>query len=181
MSYLPAAVTLVGVLGVLNLAVTLGLARRVRQQSELVAMSIEGVTNPKPIMLTAGRSVGEFDATTVDGEPVRSADLRGPTLVGFVSPGCPACAESLPAFVARAGTIPGGRRQVLAVVVGAPGTTGELRDRLAPVARVVAEPAGGPVAVAFGVDGFPAFALLSDDTVVGSHFALDRIPEAAAT
>lgn len=169
-----------GTLGLVNLVVTLGLARRMRAQVDLLRMSIEGVSNPRPIMLEAGNRVGGFAAATTAGDPVGHADLRGPTLVGFLSASCPACAESLPSFVARARLVPGGRAGVLAVLVGGEDATGELRERLAPVARVVVEHPSGPVATAFGVDGFPAFALLDDDRVVASHFALDRVPEAVA-
>jgi peroxiredoxin len=177
-SELAVVLVVLGVLGLVNLVLTLGLVRRVHAQSALLRMSIEGIENPRPIMLEAGAHVGPFAAATTGGDPVEHADLRGPTLVGFLSASCPACAESLPSFVARARAVPGGRERVLAVVVGDDEATGELRERLAPVARVVVEHTAGPVARAFGVDGFPAFALLADDRVVASHFALDRVPEA---
>lgn len=179
MSELAVVLVGLGVLGLANLVLTLGLVRRVHAQSALLRMSIEGVENPRPIMLEAGEHVRPFAAATTGGDPVEHADLRGPTLVGFLSASCPACAESLPSFVARARLTPGGRERVLAVVVGEEGATAELRAALDPVARVVAEHASGPVAQAFGVDGFPAFAMLDDDRVVASHFALDRVPEAA--
>lgn len=168
-----------GAIGLANLVLTLGVVRRMRAQNELMRMSIEGVANPAPIMLEAGAQVGSFRAATTAGDAVGSNDLRGQTLVGFLSSSCPACAESLPSFLDRARLTPGGRDRVLAVVVGAEDTTAELRERLAPVARVVVEHREGPVSSAFGVSGFPAFALVADDRVVASHFALDRVPEAA--
>lgn len=180
MSELGVVLIVLGALGLANLVLTLGLVRRVRAQNELMRMSIEGIANPKPIMRVAGERVGDFVAATTTGDRVSAADLRGHTLVGFLSHTCPACAESLPSFVARARLTPGGRDRVLAVVVGAGDATGELRARLTPVARVVVESTAGPVARAFGVDGFPAFALLDGDRVVASHFALDGIPDAAA-
>lgn len=179
MSELAVVLVGLGVLGLANLVLTLGLVRRVHAQSALLRMSIEGVENPRPIMLEAGEHVRPFAAATTAGDAVAHADLSGPTLVGFLSASCPACAESLPSFVARARLTPGGRERVLAVVVGGEDATAELRAALAPVARVVTEHASGPVARAFGVDGFPAFALLDGDRVVASHFALDRVPEAA--
>lgn len=178
MSDLTVVVLVLGTLGLANLVVTVRLSQRVRAQQRLMRMSIEGVANPNPIMLTAGSRVGSFTATTVSGDVVGTDALRGQTLIGFLSQSCPACAESLPAFLDRARLSPGGRDDVLAVVVGDESTVDELRDRLAPVARVVVEHQSGPVARAFGVDGFPAFALLDDDRVVASHFALDRIPDA---
>ncbi|MGC5033160.1 TlpA family protein disulfide reductase [Micromonospora sp. DT229] len=166
----------VTVLCLVNTTVLLVVLAQLRRQSTLLKVSIEGVENPEPIMLTAGATVGDFTATTVDGTSVSRAGLRGETLVGFLSPSCPACAESLPGFVARAEAIPGGREQTLAVVLGTGEAATQLCERLAPVAQVINEPERGPVARAFGVDGYPAFGLLSGDTVVASHFVLDRVP-----
>ncbi|MBL6277301.1 redoxin domain-containing protein [Micromonospora fiedleri] len=170
----------VTVLCLVNTTVLLVVLAQLRRQSTLLKVSIEGVENPEPIMLTAGATIGDFTATTVDGTPVSRAGLRGETLVAFLSPSCPACAESLPGFVARAEAIPGGRAQALAVVLGAGEAATQLCERLTPVARVVNEPERGPVARAFGVDGYPAFGLLSDDTVIASHFVLDRVPATSA-
>lgn len=178
MSELVVVVIVLGAIGLANLVLTLGMVRRMREQIALMKLSIEGVVNPKPIMLEAGSRVGDFQATTVTGDGVGSADLRGATLVGFLSQSCPACAESLPSFLARAQLAPEGPGQVLAVIVGDDDGS-DLQRRLAAVARVVVEPPAGPVATAFGVDGFPAFALLADDKVVASHFALDRVPDVA--
>ncbi|MEU6024939.1 MauE/DoxX family redox-associated membrane protein [Micromonospora sp. NPDC047134] len=169
----------VTVLCLVNTTVLLVVLAQLRRQSTLLKVSIEGVENPEPIMLTAGATVGDFTATTVDGTPVSRAGLRGETLVGFLSPSCPACAESLPGFVARAEAIP--REQTLAVVLGTGEAATQLCERLAPVAQVINEPERGPVARAFGVDGYPAFGLLSGDTVVASHFVLDRVPVTSAS
>jgi hypothetical protein len=165
-------------LGVFNAAVVVVVLRRFSEQSERLRVSIEGVTNPEPIMMTADQRVGRFEAVTADSVTLTAEDLRGNTLVAFLSPTCPACAESLPGFVLRA--MESGREQTIAVLVGDTESTGALHDRLAGVARVVVEPLNGPLARAFKVDGFPAFALLSDDVVVASHFALERLPQAAA-
>jgi thiol-disulfide isomerase/thioredoxin len=155
-----------GPLGLANLVLTVGLLRRLRRQNALMQMSIDGVANPEPIMLVAGEEVRPFAATTVAGARVGTADLHGRTLVAFLSPTCPSCIESLPLFTAKAQLVPGGAEQVLAVVVGHDHDTAELRERLEPVA--------------FGVVGFPAFAVLDEHTVAASHFALERLPETAA-
>jgi hypothetical protein len=175
MSDLPGSIALLYVIGLANLALSTAVLLKFRQQSEWLRQNIEGVTNPEPIMLTAGAD--EFVATTTDDTVLARADLRGQTLVAFLSPTCPFCAESLPAFVVRAESMPGGRDRVLAVVAGSDTSAAPMRDRLAPVARVVVEPDQGPVARAFGVTGMPAFALLSGTTVVGSHFVLAKVPE----
>jgi hypothetical protein len=169
-----------GPLGLANLVLVVGLLRRLRRHDALMQTMIDGVANPEPIMLTAGEEIRDFNSTTAAGKPVGSADLHGRTLVAFLSPTCPACIDSLPLFTARAQLTPGGPEQVLAVVVGHEEETTELRERLEPVARVVVEPPSGPVAAAFGVLGFPAFAVLDDHTVAASDFALERLPDTAA-
>lgn len=175
MPYLPVVLALLGAVCVLNTVLIVLVLRLLRQQSALVRASIEGVANPEPIMTAGGGRVGAFSAVTVDGEPLSADLLDGDTLVGFLSPSCPACAESLPGFLARAEEL-GGRERVLAVVLGQGGAADTLCERITPVARVVNEPERGPVSRAFGVDGYPAFALLSGNTVVASHFVLDKVP-----
>jgi hypothetical protein len=179
MPHLPAILALLAAACVLNTVLVVLVLRQLRQQSALLRVSIEGVANPEPIMKVAGGRVDAFTAVTVDGEPVSADQLDGDTLVGFLSPGCPACAESLPGFLARAEEI-GGRERTLAVVLGLGSAADTLCERIAPVARVVNEPERGPVSRAFGVDGFPAFALLSGHTVVASHFVLDKVPQSSA-
>jgi hypothetical protein len=119
--------------------------------------------------------VGRFEAETLDGERISQDSLQGITLVGFFSPTCPACAEAVPGFVLRARER--GRDHALAVLVGDPQETWELREKLQDCARIVTEPAMGAVARAFKLDGFPGFAVLDGVTVLGSSFLLNRLPE----
>ncbi|GAA1631860.1 TlpA family protein disulfide reductase [Catellatospora bangladeshensis] len=179
MPHLPAILALLAAVCVLNTGLIVLVLRLLRQQTVLVRASIEGVANPEPIMTAGGGRVAAFTAVTVDGEPLSADQLDGDTLVGFLSPSCPACAESLPGFLARAEEL-GGRERVLAVVLGQGSAADALCERITPVARVVNEPERGPVSRAFGVDGYPAFALLSGHTVVASHFVLDKVPSSSA-
>ncbi|GIG91315.1 TlpA family protein disulfide reductase [Plantactinospora endophytica] len=177
MAYLATAVTFGCALGLVNLVIVLGVVRRLRELHELLAGGVPALPRFEPNMLAAGATVGDFSASTGDGAPVARADLTGSTLVGFLTLGCPACLESLPWFVARAEGTAGGRDGVLAVLAGVGAEHSEMYGRLAAVARVVVEPELGPVAKAFGLTSYPSFALLYDDTVVASDFALERIPE----
>lgn len=81
--------------------------------------------------------------------------LSGDTVVAFFSPSYQPCQAKLPAFVEYAPTVPGGRDQVLAVVVGDEAAAGAFVAELAPVARVVVEPPGGVLAGAFRAPAFP--------------------------
>lgn len=175
MSYATAAVTTIAVLCLVNIALTFGVIRRL---GELAAVGGGGCGDDgPPVTLQPGAAVGDFSATTVDGKPLSRADLRGATLVGFLAPGCPRCEDGLPAFIARAESVTGGRDHVLAVVLGDREAGRRVWDRLAPVARVVAEAEErGPLVRAFGVDSLPAFVLLSGATVVAGNAIPERLP-----
>jgi hypothetical protein len=175
--YLVAAVVLVGLLCLLDLLLTVGVIRRLRQHTELLNKLQAGPGGPMPdVMLPAGSAVGEFAATTTEGDPVSRELLAGRTLVGFFTPGCEPCKEKLPTFIEVAPGISGGPEQVLAVVVASAEEGAETAARLAEVARVVVEPYDGPVVKAFGASGFPAFGLLEGRQVVASGFELEALP-----
>ncbi|GAB2859802.1 hypothetical protein GCM10027176_72510 [Actinoallomurus bryophytorum] len=170
----------VGVLCLINIALMLGVIRRLNDHSRMLAEKAPGRAEPAPLGVPPGERVGDFTVTAVDGEPVSRADLNGSTLIGFLAPGCPSCEAGLPDFISRAEAAAGGRHQVLAIVLGSSPGAGELCDQLRPVARVLTETEeGGPLVTAFGVGALPAFALLSGDTMVASYATAERIPDTA--
>lgn len=162
MTYLEAIVLTVGLLCLLNLLLTFGVIRRLRQHTEHLNRLAPADSPPG---IGVGDAVGDFETTTTTGEPLSRAALTGQTLVGFFSPGCQPCATQLPHFIDRARELPGGRAQALAVVVA--GTEGgqDYVERLAPVARVVTEGVDGALQAAFQVTGFPMLYLVDDGTV----------------
>jgi peroxiredoxin len=181
MTYSAATVTVIAVLSLVNTALMLGVLRRLGEQRWSPSPTVGGCAEAPPMMVQPGNRVGDFTVTAVDGGTVSRADLAGPTLVAFLAPGCQACDHSVPAFLERAERAPGGREHVLAVVMGSPRYSDELRERLAPVARVLTEEQeGGPLIKAFGVLGVPAFGLLSDGRMIASHTVPDELPEVAA-
>src|SRR4029450_11391434 len=104
----------------------------------------------------------DYRTTTIDGEPVGSDQVDAPALVAFLSPSCEPCRAKLPSFLEDARQQAGGREAVLAVVVGeSDQEAAPLVADLSRVARVAREADGGPLQQAFGVRGFPAFAVLS--------------------
>ncbi|GAA0581574.1 TlpA family protein disulfide reductase [Actinomadura livida] len=152
----------------LDLVFTLGVIRRLRHHTELIS-TLSGAMPSG--MLAEGETAGPFEAVATTGEPVSRGRLSGRTLVGVFTPRCPACEEKLPAFVESAATFPGGRDQVIAVVVGeSEDDTAPYRERLEPVARVVTEPPmTGEISSALEVNGFPSFGVLDQSgTVVGT-------------
>lgn len=154
MPFVVAALVLLGLLCLVNLLLTVGILRRMRAQAATGSGSL--------FALRPGSDIGEFAATTTDGEPVTAATLNG--TVGFFSADCPACHDTLPDFLAHAREQ--GRDRVLAVVGGDDADTVRA---LAEVARVVpADLDGGPVAAAFRNTWTPALYVVADGRVVAT-------------
>ena len=158
-------------LTLLNLLLTLGVIRRLREMATRDAVM--------PGILGVGATPGEFTATDTEGRPLARTELTGTVLVGFFSTTCPACVEELPRFVARAGDVPGGRDHVLAVLQGDRPATDEMSRKLTGVGRVVVDEPDGEVAAAFQVAAFPAWCLLDNGTVQESGTGTSRISTAA--
>jgi thiol-disulfide isomerase/thioredoxin len=156
MPYLVAAVVAVGLLGLVNLMLLTAVLRRLRTQAS--------DHHPSPFeqpMARVGTRVDDFAVSTVDGTAWSRESLTGDTLVGFFSPGCPACEDLLPEFVAYAERFPGGADQVVAVVEALPEDAGRYVSRLSPVARVVTDPPSrAVVAPAFAVRAFPGVVMV---------------------
>jgi thiol-disulfide isomerase/thioredoxin len=167
MMLLSVAVGLVAALCLVDLVLTLGVVRRLREHGERLAqrgsvgaLSVRG----------AGEAVDDFHSTTTAGEPVSLRDLASPTLVGFFAPHCPACEEQLPRFLSYATEFAG---PVLAVVAG---DSAEYRAALAGAGGVVVEAERGPLQQAFGVDAYPSFLVVAGGVVVSSTHDAGGLP-----
>lgn len=173
--FLTAAVVLVGATCLLNLVLTLGLIRRMRQYGHL----LDGL-EPAEIgasTRSVGSAVAPFTATAVDGSVVGPGWFTEPTLVGFFSPGCPSCKNLLPGFLAAAAT-----RRALAVVEKGPEPGDEYVGPLAEVATVLDGDESRGAIVAFGVRGFPAVCQVDAQGVIsatGAHLVGSPAPVAA--
>ncbi|MEO3890712.1 thioredoxin domain-containing protein [Nonomuraea sp. B5E05] len=151
-----AAVVVLAVLCALNLALGLGIIRRLREHTERLNGLYEQAGGAPPPSLLPGETVAEFEAGHA---------LRGRTLVGFFSPSCSPCTELAPKFAELASTMP--REQVIAVIAGLRDETGPMRELLEPVAMVdTAGPDGGSMAKAFKVAAFPRVFLIDDSRTV---------------
>ena len=179
MAYLAAATVLVGLLAAVNLLLTVGVVRRLREHTaELADLRSQGSPGVGAgVAHPAGARVGDFTATSVDHRPVASDTLGDRPLVGFFSPNCGPCKERLPGFIAYASSRTGGPGAVLAVVAGTAEESEATVEQLRQVATVVVEPDQGPVQKAFGVVGFPAFVLVDDGWVAASDFDLSPLAE----
>ncbi|GAA3134810.1 TlpA family protein disulfide reductase [Streptomyces echinatus] len=178
MAALTAAVVLVGILCVLDLLLTIGVIKKLREYGPAGPATAPGggMTPLRP-----GEELPDFTAVAVDGALVGRSSLPDGALIAFLAPNCAPCRAKLPELVAYAAAEPGGRDRMLAVVVGAPEECERFVRELSPVARVVVEPRGGPVCAALRVDAFPATLRVSSDrdhTVVSGH-VVDLAREAA--
>jgi thiol-disulfide isomerase/thioredoxin len=177
MTLLSIAIALVGILCLIDLVLTLGVVRRLRDHSvRLSALSGPGFDTDN--LREPGTAVDPFTATDVNGVDWSLGDLAEPTLVGFFTPDCPACEEKLPSFLAYASAFPGGRDRVFAVVAGESGGV-KYRTALAEVAAVVVERERGPVQKAFGAKAFPTFLVVVDGVVTNSTHDMTDLPEHA--
>ncbi|GIJ28692.1 hypothetical protein Vqi01_38540 [Micromonospora qiuiae] len=177
MAYVVAAVVLIGCVSFLNLALTYGVIRRLRQHTDMLNVRpLTGSVGVSP--LSVGAVVDEFKASTVSGDSVTRDAFTGQTLLGFFSPDCPACTAEIGRFVEVARSK--GPDDVWAVVVGEPDRVISTVERLTPdVGTVICEGTKSEILAAFGVVGFPAFFLMGDGGVVRA-IAI-RTDEALAT
>ncbi|MDK0518195.1 hypothetical protein [Streptomyces sp. ML-6] len=160
MPVLAGLVVLVGLLCALDLVLTVGVIKRLREHSEQIARVGRGPASS----ITKGERVHPFRTVTTEGQQLDQEQLVDNTAVAFFTPDCKMCRETMPKFLEYARALPGGRRQALAVVVGEEDETAAYAAQLAPVAQVVVEERGGPMSLAFAVIGFPALLQVARDS-----------------
>jgi hypothetical protein len=177
MPILAAALAIVAALCLLDMLMTFGVIRRLREHTELISgMNVPGA----PVIgLAIGESPMAFSSGTIGGELVSgTAGLR---LVAFFSTGCSACPERVAPFAAYVAQNRLSKNSVLAVVVGNEDSPPPYLSQLTEVALVCADGLDGPVSRAFNVAGFPAFCLLdSDGSVLAAGFNPVDLPEPVA-
>ncbi|MCW6004250.1 redoxin domain-containing protein [Micromonospora sp. CPCC 205371] len=168
-----AAIVVLTALVLLNLLLTFGVIRRLREHSEQLAANAPTRTIP------VGATVPEFSATSERGVVVSTATLRGDgALVVFMAPDCAACTEQLPAVRERLATAVGGPAAVLVVFTRLRAATdpndksaAELAESLGvagSAALIVHEPLDGTLQTTFQVAAFPAFYLVDPDGKVAA-------------
>ncbi|MCX5554013.1 hypothetical protein [Streptomyces sp. NBC_00051] len=167
---------LVAVLCLLDLLLTVGVIKRLREHTEIIA----------PIRqqsgIRTGDEVGEFSVVSVDGEPLGRDFLADDSVVAFFAPDCQPCKAVLPDFIRLAETDGNCRDHRIAVVIGDTSASRELVEMLRPVAQVVVEEPLGTVSTAFRTSGTPTVlrvGISRGRTVVTSDRVL-AMPTAAA-
>jgi hypothetical protein len=159
---LTAAVCVLTVFVLINLVVTAGLVRRLREQ----ALSAPAYDAGGPAV---GAPAPAVTATTADGRDVEVAAAGRPTLVAFFATSCTACSREAPGFAARTAEFRAQGLTVVTVLERRPGDDdGPLAAALEAVEHLVREDMPGPVLSAFEVAATPAFFLLAADGTVQS-------------
>ncbi|WP_433442522.1 hypothetical protein [Nonomuraea sp. CA-141351] len=181
MPYLIAVVALVGALCLVDLVLTLGVVRRLREHTKLLDALYEAVDlMGGPLgggQLSPGDVAGDFEATTVDGTRLTRDLLPDGTVVAFLSPDCSGCHEKLPAFASWAAGQD--RSRVLAVVDNRSGDPAEMVTTLKPVAQVIVDSA---VSNAFGVQSFPTFLqVATGGKLLAAAPEISRLPAGSPT
>jgi hypothetical protein len=176
MVVLIAAVIVVGVLCLLDLLLTFGVIRRLREHSEMLARNQAGSVDV--IGLPPGQTPAPFTAIDSSGRAVRGPS--GLSVIAFFSTSCPICPKRAPVFVDYVRGHLVGRDEVLAVVVGDASQPPSYLADLAVVGRVCTESSDGPLERSFAVRGFPAFFVLDGaGTVVWSGYDPAALPAPA--
>jgi thiol-disulfide isomerase/thioredoxin len=171
MSYLVAAVAVVAAASAVNLLVTFAVLRRLRQHGATLAR------------LTALDDDASSTLQALVGRPVPDEAGAGPggqrpRLLGFFSPGCPACHEQAPSFARRARLEAGHGGGALAAVCGDADEAGELVAMLGEAAVVLTAPDSDRLAAAIGVSLFPTFLVAERGAVAAAALAVRELPEA---
>jgi hypothetical protein len=175
---LTAAVIIVGILCLLDMLLTFGVIRRLREHSDLLRTRQFGDEAPV-ISLSAGQVPAEFAVTADDGAAVTGP--AGLQLAGFFSASCSVCPERVAPFIEYVSANRINRGNVLVTMLTADGAAvPPYLSQLAEVALVTVQPAGNLIAKAFGVAGFPAFCLLdADGAVVATGYDPAALPAPA--
>ncbi|MGC4944374.1 TlpA family protein disulfide reductase [Kribbella sp. DT2] len=164
---------LVGLIGVLNLLLLLGVIRRLKEHDQALARIPYGGTPAADTMRAPGSEVGAFTATSTDDVALSKESLTAETLVAFFSASCAPCLEHAPKFAAHVAGLNG----VLAIVVAdGDDDPSQLVGILGDKTRVVVEGYEGPVATAFGVTAFPTYGVVADGTITATALEFDALP-----
>jgi hypothetical protein len=195
MTYLLTAVALLAVvLCLLDLVLTFGVIRRLREHAAALERLVAGPRPagvPVPALVRpvgdpvalggappVGRRIGDFTARTVDGEQFATDRLADGTVVVFVAADCASCRAQLPDLVRWAGGRD--RAHSLVVIDAQVADPADLVAALDPVAQVIVEPAGTAVTTAFGATAFPAYCVVDGGRVTASSLDLSELPVAVA-
>ncbi|MGK5557491.1 TlpA family protein disulfide reductase [Actinomadura kijaniata] len=157
---------LVGVVGVLNLAILLVLLRRWRELEAAGGLPAAGTGSNVRII----DRIPNFSARALDGTAVTERTLLGRrTLVGFFSLTCGACVAAVPVFAGHAERLRAAGGTSLAIVHGDGAADSELAAMLGDVMDIViAEDSRAELSQRYGAKHYPTYAWYDTNGMVTS-------------
>ena len=164
-----AVLVLLTLLVVLDLLLTYGVIRKLREHTERLDL----VSRPEPQM--TGLPTPAFSATTATGETVSARLFDGGGLAVFLAPDCPGCRSQLPDVRRKLAAAVAAAVPVLLVVTrlhperDLGEEAAEIDELLAELdgrVAVVREPLDGAVQAAFKVSSYPGFFRIGADGLI---------------
>lgn len=156
-----AAIGIIGIFCLLNLALTLGLVRQMRRYSDALEAGRAGASSLW--RFKAGTRAPDFTAVTTAGETRSLSTMAGQrALIAFFSVMCPPCRAQAPLLREYAQSSARDTSQVIAVICGQGAIASEFARELDGPMDVVLEPLRGPTVMAFAVSSFPAFYVIGE-------------------
>ncbi|MFF4263491.1 TlpA family protein disulfide reductase [Streptomyces virginiae] len=167
MIFVVAGMVLVGALGLLNLALSLAIVRRLRRQEE----QRRAVDPHAPSGPEVGTKLPMFSAPAIGGEVFASESLAGgAAALSFITTSCGACdefVEDMPEFAARTGL---DDSRIVVVIAGEQGKARQMADRLDGLATVVFEEAPGDISSLYSITATPTTVIAdADQYVTATH------------
>ncbi|GGY03493.1 TlpA family protein disulfide reductase [Streptomyces tanashiensis] len=163
MIFVVVGMVLVGALGLLNLALSLAIVRRLRRQEE----QRRTVDPNSPSGPEVGTDLPAFTTPTLDGEVFTSASLAGgPAALSFITTSCGACDQfvaDMPEFAAQIGL---DASRIVVVIAGEPVKARQMADQLDGLATVVYEEAPGDIASLYSITATPTTVITDADLKV---------------
>lgn len=178
------AVGVLAVVVLVNLLLTFGVIRRLREHGSTIADAGHGgnlrSSGPPP-----GSPLPAFEpATSVTGELISPDWMRAKTtIVAFNSEGCVACEQELPALRAHLMDVQSDDVQAV-VVLARLSSTGEEDPHVADLARsvgdlatIIHERLTGPIQSAFQITSYPSYFMVGPDgTIAAAERRVARLP-----
>jgi peroxiredoxin len=159
------ALIAIGVLCLVNLALTLYLLMAFWQQSRVAPGAQPD--GPRPWHLKAGTMLPAFTAEAASGDSRSPGDLRGsPGVIAFFSTTCAACQDEAQELAKFAASPDRSSLYVLAVVSGPHDQAVAFSREFLAQVQVIMEPPRGPVVTAFSVFTFPTLYFVDEHGII---------------